>query len=82
MPAWASFRAPVSAVALNQNMVTFNVLSTTAGQAARAWFEPPGVVSIQSQRGAPAYAVTRCGGACSQLANHSRASILQVLGLP
>jgi serine-type D-Ala-D-Ala carboxypeptidase/endopeptidase (penicillin-binding protein 4) len=42
---WASFRAPVSAVALNQNMVTLHVLPTTAGQPARAWFEPAGVVS-------------------------------------
>lgn len=44
---WASFRAPVSAVALSQNMVTLHVLATTAGQAARAWFEPAGVVSTE-----------------------------------
>ncbi len=42
---WASFRAPVSAVALERNAVTLNVLATSAGQAARVWFEPPGVVT-------------------------------------
>ena len=44
---WASFRAPVSAVALERNAVTLNVLPGEAGQPARAWFEPPGIVSIE-----------------------------------
>jgi D-alanyl-D-alanine carboxypeptidase/D-alanyl-D-alanine-endopeptidase (penicillin-binding protein 4) len=44
---WARFRAPVSAVALNQNAVTLSVLPTTKGQPARAWFEPAGVVSVE-----------------------------------
>ncbi|HTV20458.1 MAG TPA: D-alanyl-D-alanine carboxypeptidase/D-alanyl-D-alanine-endopeptidase [Polyangiaceae bacterium] len=43
---WAGFRAPVSAIALERNAVTLHVLPTRAGQAARAWFDPPGVVSI------------------------------------
>jgi D-alanyl-D-alanine carboxypeptidase/D-alanyl-D-alanine-endopeptidase (penicillin-binding protein 4) len=44
---WASFRAPVSAVALERNAVTLNVLPGEAGQPARAWFEPPGIVTIE-----------------------------------
>ncbi|HVZ36573.1 MAG TPA: D-alanyl-D-alanine carboxypeptidase/D-alanyl-D-alanine-endopeptidase, partial [Polyangiaceae bacterium] len=44
---WASFRAPVSAVALERNAVTLNVLPGEAGQPARVWFEPPGIVSIE-----------------------------------
>lgn len=44
---WARFRAPVSAVALNQNTVTLSVLPTTKGQPARAWFEPAGVVNVE-----------------------------------
>jgi serine-type D-Ala-D-Ala carboxypeptidase/endopeptidase (penicillin-binding protein 4) len=51
---WAAFRAPVSAVALERNAVTLHVLATRAGEPARAWFDPPGVVSvdgsIQTQR--------------------------------
>ena len=43
---WAGFRAPVSAVALEGNAVTLHVLPTKAGEAARAWFDPPGVVSV------------------------------------
>jgi len=43
---WAGFRAPVSAVALERNAVTLQVLPTRAGQPARVWFDPPGVVSI------------------------------------
>jgi D-alanyl-D-alanine carboxypeptidase/D-alanyl-D-alanine-endopeptidase (penicillin-binding protein 4) len=43
---WASFRAPISAVALERNAVTLVVLPTSAGQPARIWFEPPGVVTI------------------------------------
>jgi D-alanyl-D-alanine carboxypeptidase/D-alanyl-D-alanine-endopeptidase (penicillin-binding protein 4) len=43
---WAGFRAPVSAVALERNVATLVVLPTVAGQPARVWFEPPGVVTI------------------------------------
>ncbi len=43
---WASFRAPVSAVALDENSVTLNVMPTSAGQPARAWFDPPGFVDV------------------------------------
>jgi D-alanyl-D-alanine carboxypeptidase/D-alanyl-D-alanine-endopeptidase (penicillin-binding protein 4) len=43
---WASFRAPVSAVALDRNAVTLFVAPSTAGQPARVWFEPPGVVAV------------------------------------
>lgn len=41
---WASFRAPVSAVSLDRNAVTLNVLATEAGAPARVWFEPAGFV--------------------------------------
>jgi D-alanyl-D-alanine carboxypeptidase/D-alanyl-D-alanine-endopeptidase (penicillin-binding protein 4) len=44
---WAAFRAPVSAVALERNAVTLHVLATRAGEPARAWFDPPGVVSVE-----------------------------------
>jgi len=43
---WAGFRAPVSAVALERNAITLHVLPARSGQAAQAWFDPPGVVSI------------------------------------
>lgn len=41
---WAAFRAPVSAVAVEQNTVTLNVLPNASGTAASFWFEPPGAV--------------------------------------
>lgn len=41
---WARFRAPVSAVALDQNTVTLNVVASEPGQPARVWFEPAGIV--------------------------------------
>jgi D-alanyl-D-alanine carboxypeptidase/D-alanyl-D-alanine-endopeptidase (penicillin-binding protein 4) len=44
---WASFRAPVSAVALEQNKVTLNVLPALAGEPARVWFEPEGIVTTE-----------------------------------
>lgn len=51
---WAGFRAPVSAVAIQQNAVTLHVSPTSAGEPARAWIEPPGVVilegSIETQK--------------------------------
>jgi D-alanyl-D-alanine carboxypeptidase/D-alanyl-D-alanine-endopeptidase (penicillin-binding protein 4) len=43
---WAAFRAPVSAVALNENTVTLNVRPTSADQNANAWFDPPGFVDV------------------------------------
>lgn len=43
---WASFRAPVSAVALNGNTVTLSIRPTAAGKPANAWFDPPGFVDI------------------------------------
>lgn len=43
---WASFRAPVSAVALDENSVTLNVMPASAGHAANAWFDPPGFVDV------------------------------------
>lgn len=46
---WASFRAPVSAVALDRNTVTLNVLPAVQGANARAWFEPEGVVKVNGQ---------------------------------
>lgn len=44
---WAQFRAPVSAVAINQNTVTLNVIPGAVGQPARLWFEPAGVVAVE-----------------------------------
>jgi serine-type D-Ala-D-Ala carboxypeptidase/endopeptidase (penicillin-binding protein 4) len=44
---WAPFRAPVSAVALERNAVTLNVLPTSSGQPAAAWFDPPGFVDVR-----------------------------------
>lgn len=43
---WAAFRAPVSAVAVNENTLTLTVRPTTAGQAAQASFDPPGFVDV------------------------------------
>lgn len=43
---WAYFRAPVSAVALDRNAVTLNVLPRAPGQPARVWFDPPGFVRV------------------------------------
>lgn len=44
---WASFRAPVSAIAVERNAVTLHVEPTRASQAAEVWFDPPGAVSVQ-----------------------------------
>lgn len=46
---WASFRAPISAVAVERNTTTLNVLAAAAGQPARVWFEPPGFVEIAGE---------------------------------
>ncbi|WP_146655401.1 D-alanyl-D-alanine carboxypeptidase/D-alanyl-D-alanine-endopeptidase [Labilithrix luteola] len=43
---WASFRAPVSAVALNENTVTLTIRPTETGQPATASFDPPGFVDV------------------------------------
>lgn len=42
---WAYFRAPVSAIALEGNTVTLNVVPTAPGDPARVWFDPPGFVA-------------------------------------
>jgi D-alanyl-D-alanine carboxypeptidase/D-alanyl-D-alanine-endopeptidase (penicillin-binding protein 4) len=44
---WAAFRAPVSAVAVNENTVTMLVRPTTAGQPAHVSFDPPGFVDVE-----------------------------------
>lgn len=44
---WASFRAPVSAVALNANTVTMTVRPTTDGAPAIVTFDPPGFVDVE-----------------------------------
>lgn len=41
---WAAFRAPVAAVSLERNAVTLLVQPGRAGEPARHWFEPPGVL--------------------------------------
>ncbi len=43
---WAAFRAPVSAVSLNRNVTTLNVVPTEPGQPARVWFDPEGFVDV------------------------------------
>ncbi len=54
---WAPFRAPVSAVSLERNSVTLNVVPGKAGSAATVWFDPPGFVEVRGSvttRAAPA----------------------------
>jgi D-alanyl-D-alanine carboxypeptidase/D-alanyl-D-alanine-endopeptidase (penicillin-binding protein 4) len=41
---WAGFRAPVSAVALDENCITMTVRPTSPGNAARVEFDPPGFI--------------------------------------
>jgi serine-type D-Ala-D-Ala carboxypeptidase/endopeptidase (penicillin-binding protein 4) len=52
---WASFRAPVSAVSVNENTLTMTVRPTSAGNPAIVTFDPPGYVdadgTIQSVEG-------------------------------
>ena len=43
---WSYFRAPVSAVALNENCVTMTVRPGGAGGGARVEFDPPGFVDV------------------------------------
>jgi D-alanyl-D-alanine carboxypeptidase/D-alanyl-D-alanine-endopeptidase (penicillin-binding protein 4) len=44
---WAPFRAPVSAIALDRNTLTLNVMPTEAKSNARVWLEPKGVASVE-----------------------------------
>ncbi len=46
---WAPFRAPVSAIALDGNSVTLNVMPSNVGSPASVWFEPDGLVSNSGQ---------------------------------
>ena len=52
---WAAFRAPVSAVSINENTLTMTVRPTSAGSPAIVTFDPPGYVdadgTIQSVEG-------------------------------
>jgi len=43
---WAAFRAPVSALAVDENTVTLDIRPSEAGQTAHAFFEPPGFVDV------------------------------------
>jgi D-alanyl-D-alanine carboxypeptidase/D-alanyl-D-alanine-endopeptidase (penicillin-binding protein 4) len=43
---WAAFRAPVSALAVNENTVTLFVRPTQPDENANAWFDPPGFVDV------------------------------------
>lgn len=42
---WAPFRAPISALALNRNSVTLNVVPQAPGAEALVWYDPPDVVT-------------------------------------
>lgn len=44
---WAAFRAPVSAVAINENTLTLTVRPGAPGEAAHASFDPPGFVDAE-----------------------------------
>ncbi len=44
---WAAFRAPVSAVAVNENVITMTVRPGAAGSNASVSFEPPGFVDVE-----------------------------------
>lgn len=46
---WASFRAPISAIALERNSVVLNVLPTAVGEPARVWFEPNAAVQVRGK---------------------------------
>jgi D-alanyl-D-alanine carboxypeptidase/D-alanyl-D-alanine-endopeptidase (penicillin-binding protein 4) len=43
---WSYFRAPVSAVALDENCVTFTVRPASVGSSARVEIDPPGYVDV------------------------------------
>lgn len=44
---WAAFRAPISAVSLDENTVTLTVRPGEEGATAHAWFEPRGFVDVE-----------------------------------
>ncbi len=44
---WAAFRAPVSAVAVNENVITMTVRPGAAGSNASVSFDPPGFVDVE-----------------------------------
>jgi D-alanyl-D-alanine carboxypeptidase/D-alanyl-D-alanine-endopeptidase (penicillin-binding protein 4) len=44
---WSAFRAPISAVAVNENTITLTVRPGEPGGPARAWFDPPGFVDVE-----------------------------------
>jgi D-alanyl-D-alanine carboxypeptidase/D-alanyl-D-alanine-endopeptidase (penicillin-binding protein 4) len=44
---WAAFRAPVSAVAVNENTITMTVRPNAAGSNASVSFDPPGFVDVE-----------------------------------
>jgi serine-type D-Ala-D-Ala carboxypeptidase/endopeptidase (penicillin-binding protein 4) len=46
---WAAFRAPVSALALNENTITLTVRPTSVGSAALVAFDPPGFVDAEGE---------------------------------
>jgi D-alanyl-D-alanine carboxypeptidase/D-alanyl-D-alanine-endopeptidase (penicillin-binding protein 4) len=46
---WAAFRAPVSALALNENTLTLTVRPTSVGNAALTQFDPPGFVDASGE---------------------------------
>jgi D-alanyl-D-alanine carboxypeptidase/D-alanyl-D-alanine-endopeptidase (penicillin-binding protein 4) len=46
---WAAFRAPVSAVALNENTITLSVRPTQVGSVALSAFDPPGFVDVDGE---------------------------------
>ena len=44
---WAAFRAPVSAIALERNTLTLNVLPGEPGKPADIWYEPRGITKTE-----------------------------------
>jgi len=44
---WAAFRAPVSALAIDENTVSLTVRPREEGQTAHVWFEPSGFVDME-----------------------------------
>jgi serine-type D-Ala-D-Ala carboxypeptidase/endopeptidase (penicillin-binding protein 4) len=46
---WAAFRAPVSAVAVNENTLTLTVRPTSVGSPALSSFDPPGFVDVEGE---------------------------------
>src|SRR5690606_21453030 len=46
---WASYRSPVSAVAVDGNALVLHVVPTTEGKPALAWVDPPGIAEITGE---------------------------------